>query len=655
MNPQNLLTKKIKLDKTSETALKSKEKNNKIKSQPNLNNKDDNLNQNIIPIIEPMESDVSLNYLPMTNNYSISYLQSDIIDNIYCTNKTDFIFTTSYDGVIQFWKKIPKGIEFVKKFNAHQFRISGTSINREGNLICTCSHKDLFIKIFDIINFYLLDYIPLKYYPFLCEFIIADPKTINHIIAISEKDKGIIHILDINKKKEISIVSIHKDSIITNIKFNYKYNICLSTSNTGLIEYWSKTASNNNVINNNNFIFGKDNDNEIIDDIIKFDFPKNSIKFKFKSQTDLFKLYDKTKKNPILNLTLSPKNNYFGITDKSRNIYIFNFLTGKIIYKIENNQYNSQLNENQKIEIIEKEIDKNIETQNQPNIQFDESENYIYYPTYEGIKLVNIKNKNFIKIIGKKEKLRYIFICLFQGESLRNKSGIITEKKMLNDENINSDKIIDPLLLCTAYKSNRFYIFSKDEPDNKIKRDMMNEEIEEIKNKSNINNKNSKNKEIIDLPEKAVIDTTKGEIFIKLFINECPKATKNFITLGKRGYYDGLIFHRVIKNFMIQTGDPRGNGTGGESIYGKPFKDEFNENLKHEAFTVSMANSGPDTNGSQFFITTVPCHWLDNKHTVFGRVYDGTDVVKVIEDTKVDKHNKPYEDIKIVTIRFLNK
>ena len=655
MNPPNLLTKKIKLDKTSETALKSKEKNNKIKSQPNLNNKDDNLNQNIIPIIEPIESDVSLNYLPMTNNYSISYLQSDIIDNIYCTNKTDFIFTTSYDGVIQFWKKIPKGIEFVKKFNAHQYRISGTSINREGNLICTCSHKDLFIKIFDIINFYLLDYIPLKYYPFLCEFIIADPKTINHIIAISEKDKGIIHILDINKKKEISIVSIHKDSIITNIKFNYKYNICLSTSNTGLIEYWSKTVSNNNAINNNNFIFGKDNDNEIIDDIIKFDFPKNSIKFKFKSQTDLFKLYDKTKKNPILNLTLSPKNNYFGITDKSRNIYIFNFLTGKIIYKIENNQYNSQLNENQKIEIIEKEIDKNIETQNQPNIQFDESENYIYYPTYEGIKLVNIKNKNFIKIIGKKEKLRYIFICLFQGESLRNKSGIITEKKMLNDENINSDKIIDPLLLCTAYKSNRFYIFSKDEPDNKIKRDMMNEEIEEIKNKSNINNKNSKNKEIIDLPEKAVIDTTKGEIFIKLFINECPKATKNFITLGKRGYYDGLIFHRVIKNFMIQTGDPRGNGTGGESIYGKPFKDEFNENLKHEAFTVSMANSGPDTNGSQFFITTVPCHWLDNKHTVFGRVYDGTDVVKVIEDTKVDKHNKPYEDIKIVTIRFLNK
>ena len=647
----DLLTKKRKLDKGLDSQLNIKEKNqiNKILSE--IEKKEE---QTIIPLTEPSKLDLSLTYLPMTNNYSISYLQSDIIDNIYCTNKSDFIFTTSYDGVIQFWKKLPKGIEFVKKFNAHQNRITGTSINKDGNLICTCSHKDLFLKIFDVINFYLLDYITLKYYPFLCEFIITDVKAMNSIIALSEKDKGIIHILDINKKKEISLIKIHENSIITNIKFNYKYNICISTSNTGLIEYWSK-SSEININNNINYIFGKDNDNnEIITDLVNFDFPKHSIKFKYKSQTDLFKLYDRSKKNPIINLTLSPKYNLFGIIDKSLNIYIFNFLTGKIISQIKINKENYlQENENQKIITIEKDIEKNIETQNQPNIQFDESENYIYYPSFEGIKLIKIKTQELIKIIGKKEKLRFISLCLFQGESLKNKSGIITQIKKNNEENINADKIIDPLLLTTSYKSNRFYIFSKDEPDNKTQRDIMNEEIDEMKNKSNPN-KNQKNKEIINLPEKAVIDTTKGEIFIKLFINECPKTTKNFVTLGKRGYYDGLIFHRVIKNFMIQTGDPRGNGTGGESIYGKPFKDEFNENLKHDAFTVSMANSGPDTNGSQFFITTVPCHWLDNKHTVFGRVYDGTDVVKFIEDTKVDKHNKPYEDIKIVTIRFLN-
>ena len=656
----DLLNKKRNIDNPN-TNIKNKEnkkltkieKIEKKESQEEPKNKKSEIN---LPLLEPPTEDTCLNYLPTTNNYSLSYLQSDIIDNIFCTNKTDFIFTTSYDGVIQFWKKLPKGIEFVKKFKAHLNKITGTSINKNGNLLCTCSQKDLFIKIFDIINFDLFDYIQLNYYPSLCEYIIADEKSMNNIIAISEKDKGIIHVYDTNKKKEISLVTIHNNSIITGLKFNFKYNICLSTSNLGLIEYWSKSINNTNKNDLNNFIYGNDNDNinEIIDDSISFDFPKHSIKFKFKSQTDLFKLYDKNKKNSVVNLTLSPRNNYFGVTDKLKNIYIFHFLTAKIVYTITDNTYIYEDNDT-KEENIEKDIEKYIEIQYQPNVQFDESEKYLYYPCWEGIKLVNMKTKELVKILGKKEKLRFISICLYQGESQRNKTGIITETKMRNEDNINADKIIDPLLIANAYKSNRFFIFSKNEPDNKIKRDMMNEDIDELKNKANINAKNAKNKDIIDLPEKAVIDTTKGEIFIKLYVNECPKTTKNFITLGKRGYYDGLIFHRVIKNFMIQTGDPKGNGTGGESIYGKPFKDEFNENLKHEAFMVSMANAGPDTNGSQFFITTVPCHWLDNKHTVFGKVYDGSDVVKVIEDTKVDKNNKPYEDIKIVTIRFLNK
>ncbi len=368
--PIDLLNKKRKPEK-----LKEKIPENKTQSNT----------QNIPSITIPQTKlDLPLNYLPMTNNYSKSYLQSDILDNIYCTNKTDFIFTTSYDGVIQFWKKIPKGIEFVKKFNAHQNRITGLSINKEGNLLCTCSSKDLFIKIFDVVNFYLLDYISLKYYPFLCEFIIVDIKSINSVLALSEKDKGIIHILDINKKKEISILNFHENSIITNIKFNNKYNICLSTSNTGLIEYWCKSNNNNNINDdNNNIIFGKNEENNyLINDTIKFDFPKHSIKFKFKSQTDLFKLYDKTKKNPIINLTLSPKNNLFGIIDKCLNIYIYNFLTAKIIYQI-NNTINNTDKSN-----IEKDIEKYIETQNQPNIQFDESENYIYYPSSDGIKVI---------------------------------------------------------------------------------------------------------------------------------------------------------------------------------------------------------------------------------------------------------------------------
>ena len=102
---------------------------------------------------------------------------------------------------------------------------------------------------------------------------------------------------------------------------------------------------------------------------------------------------------------------------------------------------------------------------------------------------------------------------------------------------------------------------------------------------------------------------------------------------------------------MVQTGDPKGDGTGGESIWGGEFEDEFNKSLRHDRpFTLSMANAGPGTNGSQFFISTVPCPWLDNKHTVFGRVTNGFDVVTKIENARVNKNDKPIDDIKILSI-----
>uniref|UniRef100_UPI0035902FCA peptidylprolyl isomerase domain and WD repeat-containing protein 1-like n=1 Tax=Myxine glutinosa TaxID=7769 RepID=UPI0035902FCA len=150
----------------------------------------------------------------------------------------------------------------------------------------------------------------------------------------------------------------------------------------------------------------------------------------------------------------------------------------------------------------------------------------------------------------------------------------------------------------------------------------------------------------------AVIHTTLGDIHLKLFPVECPKTVENFCTHSKNGYYNGHIFHRVIKGFMVQTGDPTGTGMDGESIWGGEFQDEFNHNLRHDRpYTLSMANAGPNTNGSQFFIIVVPTPWLDNKHTVFGRVVKGMEVVQAISNTKTHpKTDKPYEDISIVNI-----
>ena len=153
------------------------------------------------------------------------------------------------------------------------------------------------------------------------------------------------------------------------------------------------------------------------------------------------------------------------------------------------------------------------------------------------------------------------------------------------------------------------------------------------------------------LGSSAVLRTTAGDVHVKLFPAETPRTIENFCGHARSGYYDNVIFHRVIPGFMIQTGDPLGDGTGGESIWGGEFEDEIRRDLRHDRpFTVSMANAGPGTNGSQFFITTVPTRWLDGKHTVFGRVTKGMDICSAIEAVKIDELDRPLVEVKILSI-----
>ncbi len=147
----------------------------------------------------------------------------------------------------------------------------------------------------------------------------------------------------------------------------------------------------------------------------------------------------------------------------------------------------------------------------------------------------------------------------------------------------------------------------------------------------------------------AVLETNQGNIEIKLFTDKAPKTCENFIGLIKEGYYDGIIFHRVIQGFMIQGGDPTGTGRGGESIWGKPFKDECTPSLKFDKEgLLAMANAGPNTNGSQFFITTTQTPHLNMRHTIFGEVVSGYDVVQKIESAPTDSSDRPRSPQKIV-------
>lgn len=182
----------------------------------------------------------------------------------------------------------------------------------------------------------------------------------------------------------------------------------------------------------------------------------------------------------------------------------------------------------------------------------------------------------------------------------------------------------------------------------------------------------------------ANIKTNMGEVKLVLFPEVAPKAVENFTTHAKNGYYDGIIFHRVIENFMIQGGDPTGTGMGGESIYGRPFEDEFDLGYRNLRGALSMANAGPGTNGSQFFIVQAReidpriigqmremsaedgypeevvdayeelggTYWLDFKHTVFGQVYEGMDVVDAIAGVEKNPMDKPLEDVVIENIEI---
>ncbi|KAF1305840.1 peptidylprolyl isomerase [Enterococcus saccharolyticus] len=178
---------------------------------------------------------------------------------------------------------------------------------------------------------------------------------------------------------------------------------------------------------------------------------------------------------------------------------------------------------------------------------------------------------------------------------------------------------------------------------------------------------------------KALVKTNRGDITIQLFPEQAPKTVENFVQLAKKGYYDGIIFHRVIPDFMIQGGDPTGTGMGGESIYGDKFEDEFSRELFNLRGALSMANAGPNTNGSQFFIVSnqnVPANmmgqmegagypaeiieaykqggtpWLDFRHTVFGQVIEGLPVVDEIGGVQRGPQDRPVHDVVIETIEI---
>ncbi|XP_044506984.1 peptidyl-prolyl cis-trans isomerase CYP71 [Mangifera indica] len=573
-----------------------------------------------------------LDSLPSANMYEKSYMHRDVVTHV-AVSTADFFITGSADGHLKFWKKKGVGVEFAKHFRSHLGPIEGLAVSVDGLLCCTISN-DHSVKIYDVVNYDMMVMIRLPFIPGAVEWVYKQGD-VKARLAISDRNSSFVHIYDARADSNEPIISkeIHRGPVKV-MRYNPVFDTVISADAQGIIEYWSPTT---------------------------LQFPESEVNFRLKSDTNLFEIVKC--KTSVSAIEVSPDGKQFSITSPDRRIRVFWFRTGKLrrvydeslevaqdlqrsdapLYRLDAIDFGRRM-------AVEKEIEKT-ESAPPPNAIFDESSNFLIYATLLGIKVVNLHMNKVARILGKVENNdRFLRIALYQGDRSSKK----VRKIPAAAANVNESKepLTDPTLLCCAFKKHRIYLFSRrepEEPEDATKgRDVFNEKPppDELLAVSDIGKAVT-----TSLPDNVILHTTMGDIHMKLYPEECPKTVENFTTHCRNGYYDNLIFHRVIKGFMVQTGDPLGDGTGGQSIWGREFEDEFHKSLRHDRpFTVSMANAGPNTNGSQFFITTVATPWLDNKHTVFGRVIKGMDVVQAIEKVKTDKTDKPYQDVKILNV-----
>ena len=563
--------------------------------------------------------------LPKSSRYSKSLMHRDQLSFCNFTPHTDFLITSSVDGYVKFWKTVSGGIEFVKEFKAHNGEIKSVTVSADGRSFATAG-TDGTVKIFDVETFDLLAMIEPEVPP-KCVCFVHGTGSSYPLLAVSSERDGCIMIFDGRGENQTPIHTIsglHRKPVHL-MAYNNAYDCVVSADENGMIEYWQPSGS--------------------------YEKPDNV--FDMKSNTSLFE-FKKAKSIPC-SLTVSPTGNQFAtFSFPDRKVRVFDFASGKL-YRTYDESI-ATITEMQQAGTLSSEpleavdfgrriaVERELEhpaVQSRINVIFDESGHFILYGSILGTKVINTLSNRVIKIYGREEPFRALNLALYQGQP--EKKGVVTVQMAASENPLLAEaEARDAMLVSTGSGKVRFYMFTNDENISKSDRDVHNEKPRNL-------NAAKKGQEAAErdwrIASAATIHTTMGDIHIRLFPQHAPKAVENFTVHSRNAYYNNIIFHRVIRKFMIQTGDPLGDGTGGESIWGKEFEDEFSSELSHDKpYMVSMANAGPVTNASQFFITTEKAPWLDGKHTIFGRVVRGMDVVHLIENVKVWKE-KPVEDV----------
>lgn len=627
--------------------------------------------------------------LPSAELYEKSFMHRAQVTHVLASAKSDMIVTCSADGVVKLWVKLEAGVEYAKGFKAHRGSVTAAALSPDGLRLAT-GGADRSVKVIDVGALDMVGVLDVGCVPSCLTWLRASRREPDRI-AVADSASSDILVFNpdapesrpgagaaqagddgmgregeitmsagpaapapkaaeagddaaaapaeaVNPRLVARLRSLHR-APVTAMAFNEPMGCVVSGDARGVLEVWSAAPP---------YAPAK----------------PPTVTYRLRSQTALLDIAKR--RAAVTSVAVAGDGSMLATTSTDGVVRVLDARTGSLIraYDESVEAQLAALAAGRLGGITRKDFDARAEKEGRlagdgagkpGNVVFDESGSCVAYPTLAGVKLVSLEGNRVVTTLGRVESsCRFTSLALYQGTPRVHAAH--KRHRVAGSAAGGGPAGPDPTLVAAAYGSKRFFLFSRREPGEAVAgedeaadaddRDVFNEAVAE-----DADDEEGGAASGDGLPTRAAIRTSMGDVIVELYPKLVPRTVQNFCGLADKGYYDGVVFHRVIQGFMLQTGDPKGNGTGGESLWGGTFEDEFHPALRHSApGIVSMANAGPGTNGSQFFITVAPTPHLDGKHSVFGRVVRGMDVVRSIERVRTSATDRPLEAIKMITV-----
>lgn len=531
----------------------------------------------------------SMSHLPSNPLYQRSYMHRTVVTHLALTATT--LISASEDGRINFWHRdVPQAtaqeekengktnLTFIKSIQAHQGVLAGMHLTERGDTLLTTSLTDRSLKVFSVHTFDMTQFTKLAHKP------------AETIASVQNPDRIIIPFCDtpllaIFTQADVCAppryIRTANGTPLTHIVHNPAFNALVTCDTSCILDYAAVPA-------HKPVIPDGDEESKSEYEILSHQIP--SVNFRSRLQTDLYLLAKTGTK--LTCLAISPNGRLFAAATHDNKMRIFDFRKAKIVQEIDENAVVGStpngLPEEQLTRRLarEKLVTRDLGSLSRRNVVWDETGAFAVYATVTGVNVLHAESGRLVKILGLRESAyRFVHVVVAHGGTDYSMEGPTGDA--------------GPLIVASAYESERIFLFGCGQESMETNRDVYNERISRnAKSHAGFEQGLRDGNQSGVSAKRCTLHTSLGDVMIALFAELAPKAVQNFVGLARKEYFDGVLFHRVVRGFMIQTGDPDGDGTGGESIWGGCFEDEFDDSCKHQVGSVSMANVGPDTNGS---------------------------------------------------------